>query len=271
MGAVTALHCVSKSMATILVDVTSRVMSSLVVDGADERGLFLSRGWLLVDRYLFFAMGRLIALFYGRSSTSRGRAFGLLNCCHLEQSLHIVSNVSCLGIRRLRHITQQHCRCHDVLARSREAADRLLRLFVSDDLPMDFSSSSADTSTGWVRQVLLKNLLEQDQALTIFVEFCLELSQLRKLRGSVFLRWWVDLSVVPRRPRVFPCCRGSTTRSGILRLVGSFYCLVDMIAFPSRVVAIGLGIGVWLGGIEISTSLFQQSLPEGSNRVTSRA
>jgi len=37
-------------------------------------------------------------------------------------------------------------------------------------------SPSADTSTGWVWQVLLKDLLEQDEALTIFVKLCLELS-----------------------------------------------------------------------------------------------
>jgi len=107
--------------------------------------------------------------------------------------------------------------------------------------------------------------------LTILIKFCLELSQLRKLRGSVFLRWWVDLSVVPRRPGVFPCCRGSTASSSILRLVGSFYSSVDMIAFPSRVVAIGLGVGVRLGGVETSTSLLQQPLPERGDRVSPRA
>jgi len=52
----------------------------------------------------------------------------------------------------------------------------LLRLFVSDDLPMDFSSSSADTSAVWVRQVLLEDMLKQDKALTILVKLCLELS-----------------------------------------------------------------------------------------------
>jgi hypothetical protein len=59
---------------------------------------------------------------------------------------------------------------------------------VPDDLSMHLSSPSVDTSARRVRQVLLKDLLEQDEALTIFVKFCLELSQLRKLRGSVFLR-----------------------------------------------------------------------------------
>jgi len=98
----------------------------------------------------------------------------------------------------------------------------LFWLPVPDDLSMHLSSPSADTSARRVRQVLLKDLLEQDKALTIFVKFCLELSQLRKLRGSVFLRWWVDLFVIPRRPGVFPCCGGSTASSGILRLISSF-------------------------------------------------
>jgi len=176
MGAVTALFRIPIPTATILIDVASRVVSSLVVDGEDERGLFPSRGRLLMDRYLLFVVGRLIALLCGRSSTSRSRAFGLLNRCYLEQSLHIVSNVSCLGIRRLGHIAQQHCRCHDVLACSRETADRLLGLSVSDDLLVHLSSTSADTSAGRVWQILLKDLLEQDEALTIFVEFCLQLS-----------------------------------------------------------------------------------------------
>jgi len=52
---------------------------------------------------------------------------------------------------------------------------------------MYLSSPSADTSAGWVRQVLLKDLFEQDEVLTIFVKFSFELSQLRKLRGFVFL------------------------------------------------------------------------------------
>ena len=115
-----------------------------------------------MDRHLLFVLGWLIALFSGRSSTSRSRAFGLLNCRYLEQSLHSISDASGLGVRRLWHVSQQHCCRHDVLACSREAADGLLRLFVSHDLPMDLSSSSADTSTRWVRQVLFKNLLEQD-------------------------------------------------------------------------------------------------------------
>ena len=74
------------------------------------------------------------------------------------------------------HITQQHCRRHDVLARSRETTDGLLKLFVSDDLPMYLSSPSADTSTRRVRQVLLEDLFKQNKALAIVVKLCLELS-----------------------------------------------------------------------------------------------
>ena len=136
---------------------------------------------------------------------------------------------------------------------------------------MYLSSPSADTSARRVWQVLLKDLLEQDEALTIFVKFCLELSQLRKLHGSVFLWRWVDLSVVPRRLGVFPRCRGSSTSDGVLHLVGSFYRSVDVEALPSRVAAVGLRAGVQLGGVEASASFLQQPLPEGGNRVPPRA
>jgi uncharacterized membrane protein len=51
VGAVTALFCVPIPTSTILVDVVSCVVSSLVVDGVveDEHCLFSSRGWLLMD------------------------------------------------------------------------------------------------------------------------------------------------------------------------------------------------------------------------------
>ena len=103
--------------------------------------------------------------------------------------------------------------------------------------------------------------------LSILVKLCLELSQLRKLRGSIFLWRWVDLSIVPRRLGVFPRCRGSTASNGILRLVGSFYRPIDMEAFPSSVVAVGFRAGVRLGGVEASASFLQQPLLEGGNRV----
>jgi hypothetical protein len=41
---------------------------------------------------------------------------------------------------------------------------------------MHLSSSSADTSAGRVRQVLLGDLLKQNKSLTILVKLCLELS-----------------------------------------------------------------------------------------------
>jgi hypothetical protein len=153
-------------------------VSSLIVDGVveDECCLLPSRGRLLMDRHLLLVLGRLITLFYGCPSTSRGRALGLLNCCYLEQSLHLVSNASCLRVRWLGHIAQQHCRCNDVLARSWEAVDGLLRFPVCDDLPMHLSSPSVDTSARWVRLVLLEDLFKQDKALVILVELCFELS-----------------------------------------------------------------------------------------------
>jgi len=49
VSAVTALFRVPISTATILVDVASCFVSSLVVDGEDDRGLFPSRGRLLMD------------------------------------------------------------------------------------------------------------------------------------------------------------------------------------------------------------------------------
>jgi len=52
----------------------------------------------------------------------------------------------------------------------------LLWLCVSDDLSAHFSSSSADTFTRRVRQVLLKDLLKQDKALVVLIKLCLELS-----------------------------------------------------------------------------------------------
>jgi len=102
-----------------------------------------------------------------------------LNCCHLEQGLYLVSNAPSLGVRWLWHVTQQHRRRHYVLACSREAADRLLWLCVSDDLSMYLSSASVNTSTWQVWQVLRKDLLKQDEALSVFVELHLELTQLR--------------------------------------------------------------------------------------------
>jgi len=84
MGTVTALFRIPIPTASILFHVTSRVVSTLIVDGENEHGLFSSRRRLLMDRHLLFVLGWLIALFSGSSSTSRSRAFGLLNCHHLE-------------------------------------------------------------------------------------------------------------------------------------------------------------------------------------------
>jgi len=121
-------------------------------------------------------LGWLIALFSGSTSSSRSRAFGLLNCRHLEQSLYLVSNTSGLGVRWFWHVAQQHCRRHYILACSRKTADRLLWLCVSDDLSVYLSSVSADTSARRVGQISLEDLLEQDEALTILIKLGLELS-----------------------------------------------------------------------------------------------
>jgi len=64
----------------------------------------------------------------------------------------------------------------DVLACSRETADGLLRLSVSNDLLVYLSSPSADTSAMRVRQVLLEDLFKQNKALAILVKLCIELS-----------------------------------------------------------------------------------------------
>ena len=129
-----------------------------------------------MDRHLLFVLGWLIALFSSCPSTSGGRALCLQNCRHLEQSLHLVSDAPCLGVRGLGHVTQQHRCYHNILDCSRKAADMLFWLPVPDDLPVYLSSLSVDASARRVRLVLLKDLLEQDEALTIFVKFCLELS-----------------------------------------------------------------------------------------------
>ena len=71
MGTVTTLFRVPVPTSTIFFNVASCVVSTLVVSGEDERGLFPSRGWLLMDRHLLFVLGWLIALFGGRSSMSR--------------------------------------------------------------------------------------------------------------------------------------------------------------------------------------------------------
>jgi len=74
VGALTTLFCVPITTTAVLIDVTSCVVSSLVVDGMveDEGCLFPSRGRLLMHRHLLFVLGWLIMLFCGCSSASRG-------------------------------------------------------------------------------------------------------------------------------------------------------------------------------------------------------
>jgi len=74
VGAVIAFLYVSISTAAVLVDVASCVVPPLIVDVVveDKCRLLPSRGWLLMDRYLLFVLGRLLTLFRGCSSTLRG-------------------------------------------------------------------------------------------------------------------------------------------------------------------------------------------------------
>ena len=67
--------------------------------GWDSQWFYLRNDFLFVLRWL-------VALFSGSSSSSRSRAFGLLNCRHLEQSLYLVSNTSSLGVRWFWHVAQ---------------------------------------------------------------------------------------------------------------------------------------------------------------------
>ena len=143
-----------------------------------------------------------------------------------------------------------------------EIGCRLFWFPVFDDLPVLFSSPPARTSAMRVWLVLLEDPLELGKMLAIFIEFRFELSYLRKLRGFVFRRRGVDLTVVPRRPGVLPCYRGSTAGDDILRFVSGFYFPVDVEAFPSRVVAVGFRVGIRHCGVETSASFFCQPLPE---------
>jgi len=84
-------------------------------------------------------------------------------------------NLPRLGVRGLRHVSQQHRRRHDILACPREAADGLFWFPIPDDLSMYFLSPSTGTSARWVWLVLLEDLLDQDKALAIFIELRFEL------------------------------------------------------------------------------------------------
>jgi len=49
MGTVTALLRIPVPTASVLFNIASRVVSTLIVDGENERGLSSSRGWLLMN------------------------------------------------------------------------------------------------------------------------------------------------------------------------------------------------------------------------------
>ena len=116
--------------------------------------------------------------------------------------------------------------------------------------------------------VSLEGPLELGEALAILIELGLELPQLCKLCSFVVLRWRVDLSVVPRCPRVLPCYGGSATAGGILCVVRGSHGPVDVEAFPCRVVAVGFGVSIRLSGVETSAPLLRQLLPERGDGVS---
>ena len=255
VDAVAALLCIPMPAAAMLVDVMSSVPPSIIDEALLDRRCFpTSRGWFLMDRYFSLVSGCLDAFFCSRPSTLRGRALGLLSCRHMEQSLHLVSNVPCLGIRRLKHVTQQHGRCHNILSCSREVANERLWLLISDNLSVHLLSTTTRASAVRVRLVLLEVPLELGEAFAVLVELGLELPQLCELCSFVVLWWRVDLSVVPRCPGVFSCYGGSATGGGILRVVSSCYLAVDVEALTRRVVAVRFGVGIWFSGVETSAA-----------------
>ena len=73
VGAVTALLCILVPTAMILVDVVSRVVSPLIVDGVvlDRRRLLSSKWRLLMDRRLPFVSDRLVMLLRAYTSSPR--------------------------------------------------------------------------------------------------------------------------------------------------------------------------------------------------------
>ena len=91
-----------------------------------------------------------------------------------------------------------------------------------------------------VQLVSLEGPLELAEVLAILVQLGFQLFQLRELRSLVILRWWVRLSVVPRCPGIPSSSRSSGAGDGILRIVHGDHGSVDIEAFPSRVIAIGL-------------------------------
>jgi len=84
----------------MLIDVTSSVMRLSIVDEAllDRHRLLASRWLFLVNIHLPLVSSWLEVLFCSRPLASRGRAFYLLCYHHVEQTLHLISNESCLGI-----------------------------------------------------------------------------------------------------------------------------------------------------------------------------
>jgi hypothetical protein len=79
VSVVATLLSIPMSTTVVLVDVMSSVVLASIVDEAllDGKCFLASRRRLLMNRYL---------------------PLGLLSCHHVEQTLHLISNVSCLGV-----------------------------------------------------------------------------------------------------------------------------------------------------------------------------
>ena len=91
---------------------------------------------------------------------------------------------------------------------------------------------------------------------------------MRKLRGFVVLWGWVHLSVVPMCARVSPCCGSSSTGDGVLRVVHGGHGPIDIEALPCGVVAVRLGVRVWLDSVEASAPFLRQLLPKRGEGVS---
>jgi hypothetical protein len=148
--------------------------------------------------------------------------------------------------------------------------DEAFQFFVFDDLSIDVSSTTPCTSVVRVRWILLEGPFELVEALSILVELGFQLTQLRELCGLVVVRRQrISLSFMPRSPRVSVSSVSSVVEDlHVIR--GSHSSVYNVEAFPHEVVAIGLGVRVWLrGGVETSPPLFRQLLSQRGEHVAS--
>ena len=109
------------------------------------------------------------------------------------------------------------------------------------------------------------------EAFSVFIELGLKLTQLRKLCGFVMLMGRVHLSVVPRCPMIFSYRWSLSSGSRVLCVVSGGHSSVDVEALTCGVVAVGLGVRVWLDGTEASAPLLCELLPECGEGVAPRS